>query len=88
MELRVCKWWRRWNNKQEELAKLEGDVKIRLREEVESDQRLQMVSSSGANSVVVRIVDALAFQIKAWDHGWKEVDIELISRSNLLRRDM
>jgi hypothetical protein len=64
----------KWDDTHEELAKMEEDAKRRLGEEISSDERLGWVAPAGADRVVMGIVDALVFQLKAWAQGWQGID--------------
>jgi hypothetical protein len=67
---------RKWNQLHEENARLEDEVKMRLKEEIEPDPKLDVFLRSDERVVVDAISVALAFQIKAWSQGWKGLRVE------------
>lgn len=62
---------RKWNQLYEEIPRLEDEVKRRLKEEIEPDPKLRVLLRSGEDRVVAAILEALAFQLRAWSQGWK-----------------
>lgn len=67
---------RKWNQLYEEIPRLEDEVKRRLKEEIEPDPKLSVFLRSDEHRVVAAILEALAFQVKAWSQGWKGLHIK------------
>lgn len=66
----------RWDRILEEIDNLEDDIRAQLREEIESDLRLNEIVAAGENGVIPGMVEALNFQMKSWARGWKGLDIK------------
>ena len=61
----------------ERLNGTRGSLRTRLNSEVEADDRLKPVLSSGGSDVVQGMVKSLTFQVEQWSQGRKGLDIEV-----------
>jgi len=66
----------RWDSVLEEIANLEDDIREQLREEIESDSRLNEIVTAGENEVIPGMFELLNSQIKYWVREWKGLDIK------------
>ena len=58
-----------WDNIQQELTTLKGNVKERLEGELVSDTRLKKMSDTDRSTVVHGCIAALVFQVEQWSRG-------------------
>lgn len=58
-----------WNRTLDEMNDLGSTVKERLKTELENDNRLGGVSGDVRRGIILGLVDALAFQTRAWSQG-------------------
>ena len=66
----------KWDSVLEEIANLEDDIREQLREEIESDSRLNEIVAAGEDGVIPGMVEALNFQMKSRARGWTGLDIK------------
>lgn len=60
---------RKWNRTVIELAELEGVIRNSVEKEIETDGRLNGITSQDANGVIPATVDVLVHQVKEWTRG-------------------
>lgn len=65
-----------WDNIQQELTILKGDVKERLERELDNDTRLNEIPGTNRSTVVYGCIDALTFQIEKWSRGSLGINIK------------
>lgn len=66
----------KWNRLLEELGKLTGDVKMRLKSEIEADARLKPILGTGGGEVISAMVEVLTFQCQSRARGWTGLDVK------------
>jgi len=65
-----------WDNIQQELTTLKGDVKERLERELDNDARLNEIPDTNRSTIIYGFITILVFQLESWSRGRPGINIK------------